>query len=292
MTEVRSLGTPAWRQAVTWLFVPGDRPDRFAKAAASAADRIVIDLEDAVAPGAKADARTKVVSWLDDGQERTWVRVNGAGTTWHARDLEAISSLPGLEGVMLPRSEDPDHLAFVKRHIPETVGVIALIETAVGIVRANEIAASGYVGRLAFGSIDYAVDISASETDEAMLMARSLLVTASRAGGLPGPLDGVTIVTDDTDAIGREARRAKSLGFAGKMCIHPRQLGAVNAAFLADPAEVSWARGLLDAVAAREAAGESAAAFQWQGAMIDRPVLARAHSILARVPGAADSPRR
>lgn len=288
MTEMLSLGTPNWRQAVTWLFVPGDRPDRFAKAAASAADRIVIDLEDAVASHAKADARIHVASWLYDGPPRTWVRVNGAGTAWHAGDLEAISSGPGLEGVMLPRSEDPDHLAFVKRHVPETVGVIALIETAIGIVRANEIAASGHVGRLAFGSIDYALDVSASETDEAMLMARSVLVTASRAGGLPGPLDGVTTVTDDTDAVGRQARRAKSLGFAGKMCIHPRQLDAVNTAFRADPADVSWARDLIDAVAAREAAGESAAAFQWRGAMIDRPVLARAHSILARTFGAAD----
>jgi citrate lyase subunit beta / citryl-CoA lyase len=270
--------------SASWLFVPGNRPDRFDKAARAGADQVIVDLEDAVAPARKASAREEVARWLG-GASEAWVRVNARGTQWHQSDLGALAGCPGLRGVMVPKAEDPAGLGGVARGVRPGTPVIALVETAVGVRDAAAVAACPAVSGLAFGSIDFALDIDAAETDEALLFARSALVVAARAASLPAPLDGVTVETTDTAVIRRDAERARSLGFGGKLCIHPAQVEPVNGAFGPDPADVAWARRVL-AAAAEHAGGEDAeGAFDLDGEMIDAPVLERARRLVARAGG-------
>jgi citrate lyase subunit beta/citryl-CoA lyase len=262
------------------LFVPGSRPDRFAKAAASGADVVVCDLEDGVAPDQRVGARDAVSAWLRHGG-RAVVRCNALGTAAFEADLAALARVDGLAGLMVPKSEDPAMLAEIGSLVGRDIAVVALIETAVGVIRAPEIAASG-VARLAFGHLDYAADVGCSPDIEALLLARSTMVVASRAGRLPGPVDGVTAALDDWAQAGADARRAAALGFTGKLCIHPSQLAPVHRGLAPTDDEVGWARSVL-------AAG-GAGAERVGGEMVDRPVLARARSILHRAPSQDPAP--
>lgn len=261
--------------AVTWLFVPGDRSDRFDRASAALADEVVLDLEDAVAPGAKDASRAAVVSWLDRGGAG-WVRINGVGTPWHEHDLAALGGCAGLRGIVVPAAEDAASLEAARTGLPDGVGMIALVESALGIDQVAAITRSG-VDRLAFGSIDFALDIGAEETDEALLLARSSLVLASRVGGLPPPIDGVTVTIGDDAATERAAVRARSLGFGGKLCIHPRQVEPTARGFRPSAAQLQWATRILAVSDGRSGT------FAVDGQMVDRPVLERARSILDRV---------
>lgn len=268
-------------RSASWLFVPGSRPERFDKAARAGADQVIVDLEDAVAPARKAAARDEVARWLSRGGA-AWVRVNACRTPWHERDLSVLAGCAGLRGVMVPKAEDPAALGRIARELRPGTPIIALVETAVGVRDAAAVAACPAVSGLAFGSIDLALDIDAAETDEALLFARSAAVIAARAASLPAPIDGVTVETTDTALIRRDAARARSLGFGGKLCIHPAQVEPVNAAFSPDPADVEWARRVL-AAASEHGAGEAVeAAFDLDGRMIDRPVIERARRIVAR----------
>lgn len=247
----------------SWLFTPGDRPERFGKAAACGADVAIVDLEDAVAPDDKIRARAAVAEALSG--LKAYVRVNGVGTPWHEKDLGAVAGRVGLLGVMLPKAETPDVLDGIG------VPVVALVETAVGVENAALVAAHPNVVRLAFGSVDFALDIGA--TDDDFLYARSRLVVVSRAHGIGAPVDGVTTDLDDPDRTMRDARRARELGFAGKMCLHPRQVGPVNRAFTATEAELAWARQVV-------AAAGDGGAVRLGGQMIDRPRLELARRLL------------
>lgn len=270
--------------AVTWLFVPGSRPDRFDRAASSGADEVVLDLEDAVAPGAKDAARASVVDRLRGGGSG-WVRVNAVGSPHHDADVDAVSGCAGLRGLVLPKAEDPDSLAEVRRRLPVDVGLLALVETAVGVDRARAMATGGVVDRLALGAVDLALDLGADETDEALLLARSTLVLASRLGGLPAPVDGVTAATGDDGAAREAAARARALGFGGKLCLHPRQLAPVREGFAPTAAQVAWAERVLEASRRHgEDVGEGPepGVFALDGEMVDRPVLVRARAVLAR----------
>jgi citrate lyase subunit beta / citryl-CoA lyase len=260
--------------AVTWLFVPGDRPGRFAKAQAAGADAVVCDLEDGVAPQDKAQARAAVGAWLAAGG-RAWVRVNAPGSELCDGDVEALAGLPGLLGLVVPKSEKASDLEDVAQR-GRGCPIIALVETAVGVLEATGIARSPAVERLAFGSIDYAGDIDAVESEDSLLLARSLLVLASRAARKPGPLDGVTTDVLDMAPVQAAAVYARGLGFAGKLCIHPRQVAAVAAGFGPDEQDVRWAREVVSA-------GASGGAVAVRGQMVDRPVLERARGILAQV---------
>jgi citrate lyase subunit beta/citryl-CoA lyase len=266
-------------ESVTWLFVPGNREDRFERAAVSGADEVILDLEDAVAARAKDAARHQVGSWLD-GRGAGWVRVNAIGTAWHEDDLAALVGRAGLRGVVVPKAEDPDSLVRLRERLPTGVGLVALVESAVGIDRVSAVAASGAADRLAFGSVDFALDIGADESDQAaLLFARSCLVVASRAGSLPPPLDGVTASTTD-DAEAREAAaRARALGFGGKLCIHPRQVEAVAEGFRPTAAQLAWATRVLGEAGTDDTDRDVVSV---DGQMVDRPVLARARSIVAR----------
>jgi citrate lyase subunit beta/citryl-CoA lyase len=192
----------------TWLFTPGNRPDRFDKAASSGADQIILDLEDSVEPSAKDEARRSVVEWLSHGGA-AWVRINAKDSDYYEADVRMLAELPGLLGFMVPKAEVPAALEELGRRLPPR-GLIPLIETAVGVHRAAEIGACEGVDRLAFGSIDFALDIEAAETSQSLLFARSQLVIASRVNGLPAPVDGVTTELRDTAAASSVSIRPSS----------------------------------------------------------------------------------
>jgi citrate lyase subunit beta/citryl-CoA lyase len=269
---------PSWpTPSRTWLFVPGDRPDRFDKAAASAAHEIICDLEDAVADGQKISARDAVVEWLSAGAS-AWVRVNGLDTEWHQSDVSALSDAPGLRGLIVPKAEDPaalEDLAGRLRQQDRRRRLIALVESARGIMQANELASSNAVDQLAFGSIDYAADVDADHSPDALLLARTTLVQASRAARKPAPIDGVTTAYRDIEAVAAAARYARGLGFGAKLCIHPAQLGPVEGAFRPSGEQLAWARQVVNAAATADGAVTGLS-----GHMVDTPVLGRARRIL------------
>ncbi len=253
------------------LFVPGDRPERFGKAAASGADAVILDLEDAVSPSAKETARQRVREASLDIIRI--VRINAIGTPWHVDDLAAVLAIPRC-AIMVPKAEASPAFAELSRRITASgAAVVALVETARGLAGAREIAAIAGVSRLAFGSIDYCADIGCEHVREALLPARGELVLASRLAGLPQPWVGVTTEVADAAVAGHDAHHARSLGYRGKLCIHPAQVALIKAAFHPTDDEVAFARKVM-------ASGDGAVSID--GAMVDEPVRKRARQILDR----------
>lgn len=266
----------------SYLFVPADRPDRIGKALRAGADAVIVDLEDAVAPGAKAAARASLGAWLEGPDAApVLVRINGAQTPWFEEDLRALAKA-GVSGIVVPKSESADALAAAHA---ATRGrpVLPLIETAAGFDALRALGATPGVQRMVFGSIDFQVDLGIEGDDEELLFFRSQLVLVARLAGLMAPVDGVTTAIDDEQAVLRDTARARRLGFGAKLCIHPKQVAAVHRAFTPSEAETGWARRVL---AAAEASGGAAVAVD--GKMVDAPVLARARTLLDRAgPGAS-----
>lgn len=240
---------------------------------------MIVDLEDSVREEAKEDARGAVVSWLAGSGSRAWVRVNPSGSAAHDDDLAALQGMPGLHGIVLPKAEHVEALDAVAGALGAGVPVIALVESARGLLHAEALAQHRSVVRLAFGNLDFAADCGmVSDEDEMeLLSARVHLVVASRAAGLAGPVDGVTADVTTAQAAERHARRAADLGFSGKLCIHPVQVPAVHRGFTPRREQVAWARRVVDAVDGGVAVVD--------GAMVDRPVLLRARGILAHAVG-------
>lgn len=265
--------------ARSFLFVPGHRPERFAKALASGADAVIVDFEDAVPLDAKAAARDALLAaWpaLDVAQRaRLLVRVNPAGTPWHAADLAAVAQLPDLGAVMLPKAESAQQIEAVWRAAQRPV--LPLIESAEGVGQMDPIARAPGVLRLGLGHIDLQADLGMScGPDEAELAPiRVALVVASRRAGLPAPVDGVTTATTDADVLARDAQRSRRFGLGAKLCIHPAQVAGVHQALVPTEAECDWARRVLAAEV--EARG---GAFSVDGKMVDPPVLLLARKIL------------
>ncbi len=269
--QTKDAGVSAER---TYLFVPGDRPERFDKAWTSPADAIVMDLEDAVAPERKPEARTSLARWLHPDRP-VWVRCNAIDTPWFEDDLSLLT-LPGVAGVMLPKAEAlPDRLRILAG--PGRVRIMPLVETAAGFSRLDEIAAWPGVVRLVFGSIDFQVDLGIEDDDEALLYFRSRLVLASRLAGLAGPVDGISTEMQDEARIHSEAQRSRRLGMTGKLCIHPRQILPTHQAFAPDAQQRLWARHIIEAM--EQAQG---AAVRVDGKMVDRPVLLKARRLIAQ----------
>lgn len=258
--------------ARSMLFVPGSRADRFDKALGSGADLVIVDLEDAVAADGKDGARGAALGW--EGLSGAALRVNALGTPWHDADLAAVAAAATPPAaVMLPKA-DAASVAEVAYVLPPDVELIALVESARGIRDAYDLAGNERVGRLVFGSVDYALDVgvtSRTESEDELLYARSVLVTASRAAGIAAPVDGVTLALEDSERVEREARRARDLGFSGKLCIHPAQVEPVHLAFRPSEADLAWAARVV------AAAGESGgAAVRFEGEVMDAPRLAQA----------------
>lgn len=256
----------------SYLFVPADRPQRYAKALASGAEAVIVDLEDAVAPADKEAARDALARWLDAPDEtgRVVVRVNGADSPWFEADRALVTRSARVAAVMLPKADGASPWAAL-----DGKPTIALVETAAGIAALESVAGAPGVVRLAFGSIDLQLDLGVEGDDDALLYFRSRLVLASRLAGLPAPVDGVCTSIDDAQALAAHVRRARRLGFGAQLCIHPSQVAAVNAGFRPSAEQLDWARRVIAA-----AAGAGGAAVAVDGKMVDRPVLGRAQALL------------
>ncbi len=254
------------------LFVPGDRPERFEKAAASGAHQLILDLEDAVAPAAKTSARDAVAAWLRAGHGAI-VRINSQDTPWHEDDLAMLAAFPDA-AFMLPKAE-PVVMARVIAKLPGRQA-IGLVESVAGYAQLRELAAVGGLSRLAFGSVDFSLETGITDEGDALTAVRTGIVMASVLAGLAPPIDGVSVELTDEALIGQHALRSLRLGFGGKLCIHPRQIARVNAAFRPSQAEEDWARRVLEASAL-----SGGAAVALDGKMIDRPVVERARRLVA-----------
>jgi len=263
--------------ARSYLYVPGNRPDRFDKACAAGADAVIIDLEDAVPPADKAAARAALAGWLRPDR-RVLVRVNGADTQWFADDLAACDA-PGVTGIVLPKAEIVGETVMSLCR-GRAMALLPLIETAAGMARSETVAATPCVQRLMFGTIDFQFELGIDGDGDELLAFRSRLVLASRLAGIQSPVDGPCTSWEDNELLAADSRRARRLGFGGKLCIHPKQVAAVNAAFSPSEAEVAWAHKVLEAA---EASGGAAVAVD--GRMIDRPVILKAERIAREAGG-------
>ncbi len=239
--------------ARSWLLVNGARGHAaFDAASASRADQIVLDIEDAVDPAAKPQARADVAAWLSTaGDRQAWVRINDHATPFWADDIAELSGLPGLAGVMLAKTEAAEHVTETYDRLGGSTRVLALVESALGIEEAVRIASARGAFRLAFGSGDYRRDTGTAADDLAMAYPRSRLVVGSRVGGLPGPIDGPTV--GSSHGVLREATAVTvSLGLTGKLCLDTDQLPVINEVISPTPSDVAWARDFLADFEARD----------------------------------------
>ncbi len=259
----------------SYLFVPGNRPERFDKACASGADAVILDFEDAVAPAEKAAAREAVGAWLEQGG-RAYVRINAMDTPYYADDIACLAAQGGLKGVVVSKAAEGAQLHALAARLPEGAVLLPLIESAAGFAALREIARAPRVARLLFGMLDFQVDTGMRGAGKELLFFRSMLTFESVLAGLDAPVDGVTETLDDTDRIHDETLYARNLGFGAKLCIHPRQIASVHAAFDATAEERAWAQRVIDALAA-----SGGAATTVDGKMVDAPVLRKAERILA-----------
>ncbi|MDI5929528.1 CoA ester lyase [Rhizobium leguminosarum] len=260
---------------ITMLFVPADRAERFAKAAASGADAIVIDLEDAVAPESKDAARRNIIA-CDLNPERVYIRVNPSNTADHQSDIEGIEQT-AFRNIMLAKAEHVADLDALVMHLGPATRVVPLVETAWGLENVRALASHASVPFLAFGSLDFALDLGCEHTPEALAFARYLLVFHSRLAQKSPPLDGVTVAIEDAPTIRADAARGKDMGFGGKLLIHPKQIKPVLDVFTPSEEELAWALSVRQAIVE---AGSSAV--RVNGQMVDRPVILRAERILSR----------
>ncbi len=260
----------------SYLFVPATRIERIAKAQASGAGAVIVDLEDAVAAQDKDAARHALDHWLKSPDALpVYLRINAVDTPWYAQDCE-LCKLDKVIGVVVPKAEDASQLMLLSQQLGGK-SLLPLIETALGFHQVLPVAKVPGVTRLMFGSIDFKKDMGISGDDEALLYFRSHLVLASKLAGLQAPVDGVTTAIEDMAPVLQDAQRAASLGFGAKLCIHPKQIAVVDSAFLPSAQDIAWAHRVLKA-----AADSMGAAVALDGQMIDKPVIERAQSILAR----------
>ena len=264
-------------QPRTYLFVPGTRPERFGKALASGADAVILDLEDAVAADDKAAARQMITNWLMGAspadRSRIVVRINDAESAWFADDLQALRQA-GATSVLLPKAESAQQIAETKAAL-RNASVLALIESARGVVQVDTIAAAG-ASRLVFGTLDFALDLDIDMTTDAsgLAYAASRIALASRVAGLPTPVAGITPQFDDPVRLLADLALARGQGFGAKLCIHPSQVEPIHAALRPSAAALDWARRVIAADAA------SPGAARLDGRMVDRPVVLQAQRTL------------
>ena len=263
-----------------FLFVPGTRPERFAKALDSGANGVVLDLEDAIPEEDKVRARDAIraawPSFTSEQKQRLVIRVNAPGTKFYSADLILAQELQ-VACLLIPKSESLDQINGAALILPNTA-IIPMIETAIGLDRLKEIASSNQVIRLALGNLDLQADLGmiCDRQETELQMARYQIVLASRLAQIAPPIDGVTPSTDDVERILDDAERAKRMGFGGKLCIHPKQVGIVTKAFTPSEEELAWAKRVIEADQTSKGG-----AVKLDGRMIDRPVVLLAQRTLA-----------
>lgn len=262
--------------------MPADRPERFAKAVASGAGAVVLDLEDAVAPERKDIARRAIQAHGLDAASVV-IRINAASSGHHEADLAALAGA-SFAAVMLAKAEEPQDLVRLASHLPPHTLLLPLVETVLGLTRLSSILESARSCRVAFGAFDFSLDVGCQPSWEPLLLARSEIVWRSRAAGSMAPLDSPSTTLENMTSVEEEATRVAALGFGGKLAIHPRQIESIDRAFRPDAAAVAWAMAVV-------AAGADVGAQKVGGQMVDKPVLERATRILARA-GSVASDRR
>jgi len=278
--EVMSVGSsrvaerirrPHWSLARTWLLQPGlpGGGDAFDSAAAGRADIVVLDIEDGLPDSQKADGRQAVAEYLGTGG-RAWVRINCVSTPAWSADLDAVAQTPGLAGVMLAKTEDADDVAATAARLPEGTPVVALVESALGLESAADIARTPGCGRIAFGVGDFRRDTGMSDDPTVLAYARARLVVASRAAQLPAPIDGPTLRTA-ANRLARETAVAKAAGMSGRLCLDPAHAETINSLLSPSPMEIDEAR--------RTLAQLDAPAGPYDGSV--GPTKARAEAVLA-----------
>jgi len=270
------------------LFVPGDRPDRMKKALKSGADRLILDLEDSVAPAAKPEARRTVAAFLDANSAASiWVRINPLDSVESDKDLHAILGAHP-DGIVLPKAEGGASVAELARRLTERGNVTAQIlaiatETPAAIFELGSFGGSKRLAALTWGAEDLPAAIGAStarETDGRYTppyeLVRSLCLFGAAAAGV-APIETVYPAFSDLEGLATYAARARRDGFVGMMAIHPDQVPVINAAFTPSQAEIEHARAVVAAFDASPGAG----ALSLDGRMIDRPHLLQAQRMLA-----------
>jgi citrate lyase subunit beta / citryl-CoA lyase len=266
----------------SWLYVPGHRSDRVAKALVAGADAVVIDLEDAVPAERKDAARDLTVALLDDRAAddglSVWVRINPPGTEAGRRDVAALAGRR-LDGLRVPRVDDPQ----VVREVAERTGarLQLLLESARGLVRARELAeAHELVTGIGLGEADPAADLLV-DRDEGLTWARGWVVVAARAAGLPSPVQSVWTDVGDPAGLRASCETGRATGFFGRSVIHPRQIDVVHDVYTPSAEEIAAAESVV-ATAAEAAARGEAAALDADGRFVDPAVVARARTVLDR----------
>ncbi len=260
--------------AVTWLFVPATRPDRLEKAIAAGAHAIIADLEDAVDPADKSNARAKLDAVLGAGRIKPWVRINAVDTPWFAQDLALLQKHhAAVAGVMLAKTESAAQVQALDCALP----VLGLIESARGLLALGDICRHPRIFQLAFGAADLSADLGCEDDWDQLWPARSQVIIHSAAARLPSPVDGVTMALQNPAQVEGDARRAARAGFGAKLCIHPVQLAPVLQGFAPCDAQLQWALRIMDVA---QASGSGAQ--RVDGQMVDRPVIERARRILER----------
>lgn len=260
----------------SYLFIPGHNEKLLGKAYTSGADAVMFDLEDSVPEPGKELARTRVVAALANAPDgaHAWVRINAPRTVLAARDLDAVGGIA--RGIRIPKVESPGDVDWVRRRAPG-IPLICAIESARGLLAAQEIATAPNVRHLSIGGVDLRRDLHTDGNPLALLHARSHLVICSRAAGIEPPIDSVYARLDDEDGLRTESEFARSLGFFGKSAIHPKQLATIHQVFTPSADEIAWAHAVLEAFTQ---AGRGALRMP-DGEFVDLPVAQRAERVLA-----------
>lgn len=276
----------------TFLFAPGNHPRKVEKVFGAGADAVILDLEDAVAEAEKPATRDAVVAAMQTDRDcRGYIRINALDTEYAFQDLEAVVA-PNVDGIVVPKIETPEALATVewlvgelerKRRLPiGGIDLLPIIETGLGVANVRAIAGTAKRTRwLSFGAGDYTRDMGMEWTlgEVECDHARAEIVLASRAAGLLPPIDTVWIHLQDQDGLIASTRKIRSMGFQGKLCIHPAQVGPVNDVFTPDADAIAHARRIVAAFADAEAAGS--ASIQVDGYFVDYPIVEQARRTLA-----------
>lgn len=279
--SISNTTTQRVAQARSFLFTPGNRPERFEKAARSGADVIILDLEDGVPPADKPAAREAIArEWpkLQPIGVPVVVRINALTSTWGEDDLAWLARLPAPAAVMLPKAEGAATIERVHEAL-KGLPVLPLIESAAGHAALSTVAGARGVLRLFLGHIDFMADtgIVCDDDETEVGPLRFAMAMATRAHQLASAIDGVTIQIADLDRLRRDMRRGVRYGFGGKMCIHPSQVAVIHEAIAPSEPELAWASKV---IAADAAAG--GAATQVDGRLVDLPVVLQARRTLAR----------
>lgn len=257
------------------LFVPGDRPERFAKAYGSGADYVIIDLEDAVDESSKEQARQNVAEFAGANPgHMVLVRINVTGHPHHESDLELCRTCPNVAGVLLPKAESTEQINQATRCLKP---IWPIIESARGLANIASLASCHGIGRMCLGTVDLSLDLNLEDGGAAeaiLIQARYALLVHSRANSLEAPLDGVYVALDDNQGLAATAKRSRAMGFAGMLCLHPKQIPTIHTAWRPDASAIAWARRVVEAA-------QGTGAFRLDGQMIDAPVIAKANKLLA-----------